>query len=144
MPPHFFSRARTLDYATAVRADVDKQNYSVAPRHWYIDAEIVCDMCGEVFQFSAAEQRVWYETYRFYVDSFPRNCIGCRRTARHIKDLRQQYEARIAEALRGRDVELKRDLVEIIDALQAVGASLEEKVRENREVLLRQLAKLTG
>src|SRR3974377_2478279 len=108
MPPHFFFRATSLAYETAVRADVDKQNYSVAPRHWYIDAEIVCDMCGEVFVFSAAEQRAWYETYRFYVDSFPRKCVRCRKTARHLKELRQQYEAQIAQAVREHDTELKK------------------------------------
>lgn len=143
MPPHFFCRAKALDYATAVRADIDKQNFSVAPRHWYLDADVVCDMCGEVFRFSVDEQRLWYETYRFYVDSFPRKCLRCRRTSRHMKDLRQQYEARISEALRGRDVEVKRKLVEIIDSLQAIGAILEEKVWENRAVLIRQLAKLS-
>jgi hypothetical protein len=144
MPPHFFFRAKKLDYDTAVRADVDKQNYSTAPRHWYIDAEIGCERCGEVFRFSADEQRAWYETYRFYVDSFPRKCNDCRRTSRHMKDLRQQYEARIAEALRGRDIELKRNLVEVISELQMLGSLLEDRILENRQVLLRQIAKVTG
>ena len=142
MPPHFFWRARVLAYDTAIRADVDQQDYTVAPRHWYIDAKVVCDACGKVFLFSAAEQRVWYEEYRFYVYSFPRKCVGCRRAARHMKDLRQQYDAQIAEVLRGRDKEMKENLVEIIDALQAGGVSLDQNVWENRHVLLRQLAKL--
>jgi hypothetical protein len=38
---------------------------------------------------------------------------------------------------------MKENLVEIIDALQAGGESLEHSVRENRQVLLRQLGKLT-
>jgi len=141
MPPHFFWRAKAIAYDTALRADVEKQDYSVAPRHWYIDAEIICDACGKAFLFSAAEQRVWYETYRFYVDSFPCKCVGCRRAARHMKDLRQRYDAHIAEALRGHDKDIKRTLVEIIDALQEGGITLELKVQENRRVLLRHLAK---
>ena len=47
MPPRFFRGHRALDSKTAVRADVAKQDFAVAPRHWYVDATFRCDRCGE-------------------------------------------------------------------------------------------------
>jgi len=139
MPSHFFWGVERLAYETAVRADIDRQNYSVAPRYWYIDAEVVCDSCGTQFVFSASEQEKWYETYRFYVDSFPRKCITCRRTARHIRHLRQEYDANITKALSTHDKDLKKTVVEIINALEECGSTLQHKIEENRDLLLKQL-----
>jgi Probable zinc-ribbon domain len=82
MPPHLFHGAVSIDYGTAVRADVTKQDYSVCPRHWYIDATFKCIDCGLDFLFSADEQRFWYEQRRFYVDSQPTRCPACRKKER--------------------------------------------------------------
>lgn len=35
MPPHFFYGALRVNYASAVRADVDRQNCAMCPRYWY-------------------------------------------------------------------------------------------------------------
>lgn len=146
MPLYFFGGfgggGVRLDYDTAVKADIAKQNYSVAPRHWYVDATMRCTDCDETFVFSADEQKVWYEEYRFYVDSYPKRCPRCRAALRTVKALRQEYDARIAEALDSKDVGLKSRLIEIIDSLCEASADLPEKMHENRNILARQTARL--
>ena len=65
VPVHLFMDALKLDYDSAVRAAITKQDYSVCTRHWYIDAIFKCVDCGSEFLFSAREQQVWYEVRRF-------------------------------------------------------------------------------
>jgi hypothetical protein len=146
MPLYFFGGfgggGTRLDYETAVKADIANQNYTVAPRHWYIDATMRCTDCDETFVFSASEQRVWYEEFCFYVDSYPKRCPRCRAALRNLKSLRQEYDARIAEAVESKDVELKSRLITIIDSLCEASADLPEKVHENRNILARQMARL--
>src|SRR5918994_4394206 len=88
MPPHFFLAAFRVDYATAVRAKTADQNCSICPRYWYVDAAFRCSRCGAEFVFSAAEQRVWYEEYGFWVDARPKHCLACRRALRQLKAAR--------------------------------------------------------
>ena len=85
MPSHLFFGAVNIDYDTAVRADITKQDFSVCPRHWYVDATFKCKDCGSEFLFSAKEQIFWYETRRFYVDSQPKRCAACRKKERARK-----------------------------------------------------------
>src|SRR5689334_8335773 len=85
MPAHLFGGVRTMNYASAVRADVTKQDYTVCPRHWYVDAVFRCIDCGNDFLFSATDQRFWYEERRFYVDSRPNRCVACRKKERNRK-----------------------------------------------------------
>ena len=41
--PGFFHNALRLDLSTAIRSDnVHSQNFSVVPRHWFIDAWFRC------------------------------------------------------------------------------------------------------
>ena len=134
----------TLDYDNIQRADIEKQNYTVAPRNWYIDARIVCLTCNDEFLFSVDEQRVWYEEYRFYVDSFPNQCRACRRAARRIKRLRQQYDDSISTALTGSDIDAKRDTVRLIDSLIDCGCELPPKIVERRDTLLAQIRNFQG
>ena len=79
MPAHLWGHVRTMDYSTAVRADTAKQNYTVCPRNWYIDAVYRCRDCGEDFVFSVTEQRYWYEQRRFFIESRPVRCVKCRK-----------------------------------------------------------------
>ncbi len=85
MPAHLFHGALSIDYDSAVRADISKQDYTVCPRHWYVDATFKCADCGSEFVFSAQEQRFWYEDRRFYVDSQPKRCAACRKKERQRK-----------------------------------------------------------
>jgi hypothetical protein len=69
MPPHLFFGALHIDYSTAMHANSRAQNFSVCPRHWYVDATFRCARCGLDFVFTAEEQRFWYEQLGFWIDS---------------------------------------------------------------------------
>lgn len=141
MPMHLFFGVVRMDYRTAVRANVEAQNCSICPRYWYIDATFACERCGDEFTFSAAEQRLWYETYRFWVDSIPKRCLACRRDARHAKVLRQEYDRDIATVLERGDRESRKRLAAIIDRLCEFGTELPARVHDNRRRLAEQIAR---
>jgi hypothetical protein len=140
-PAHFFFRTLHMDFSTAQRADVSKQNFSVVPRHWYIDADFECIDCRKAFTFSADEQRFWYEDRQFWVDSTPSRCVKCRKAQRNKLKLKQRYDALIAKALRGKDMEAKKEIVQIVDELEAAGLKLPLKMKGNRALLYAQLRK---
>jgi hypothetical protein len=142
MPLHFFGSALHINYSTAMRANIAAQDYTVCPRHWYIDARFRCGACGAQYVWSAEEQKVWFETYRFYVDSRPTLCRDCRAKRRDAVQLRQEYDALVASARSGGTDEQKRRVVEIIDELETYWSSVPEKMRETREVFRRQITKL--
>ena len=132
MPPHFFHSALRLDYATARRADISKQDCSVCPRHWYIDAEFACVGCGTHFGWSAAEQRTWFEHYRFWVDSAPRHCKRCQAKRRHLAKIRKEYDSIIAAARERGDADAKQRVIRIVDELEAALGTVPEKMAEAR------------
>ena len=142
MPAYLFSGNVDINYDTAERADVSKQDYTVCPRHWYIDAAFTCRGCDNDFVFTADEQRFWYETMRFYVDSRPVKCNHCRKADRELKELRQEYDRDIAAAIQSNDTGPKRRLVEVIDALTDGGVHLPDRIRENRATLMLQIEKI--
>ena len=141
MPLFLFSRVLRLDYGTAVRADTERQNRSICPRYWYVDAAFPCDRCGAEFTFTAAEQRAWYEEYGFWIDSLPKHCLACRRELRRLKAARQQYDQGVAEALRTRDLDVKKRFASVIDELYELGGDLPPRINENRRRLANQIAR---
>jgi len=144
MPRYFFTGHTHLDYESAIRADVSRQDFTDAPRHWYMDATFRCVRCGEEFRFTAAEQKLWYEEFRFYVDSRPNECPPCRRELRALKSLRQDYDRDIAEALASGDLDLKIRVARVVDQLCEAGVALPAKVHANRALLARQIARRSG
>jgi hypothetical protein len=141
MPPHFFWGCLHLEYDSSIRADVSKQNYTVAPRHWYINATFQCNRCEDRFCFSAEEQKAWYEEYGFYVDSQPRQCRDCRRELRGLKAIRQEYDRDVADALACDDLDLKVRVATLIDQLCEANVNLPIKIHENRKLLAKQIAR---
>jgi hypothetical protein len=142
-PPHqtpswFFPDGTRLLIETAVRGDIEKQNCSVMPRYWYIDAVIRCRQCDDHFVFSAAEQKLWYEDYFFWVCAYAVRCLKCRRQIHDVKVLRQQYDSAIAETLQGGDIEAKSRILGVIDQLEAEMNVLPQRMIENRQNLKRQ------
>ena len=135
MPVHFFLRAVSIDYRTAVRADADRQNRSICPRYWYVDTVFPCARCGTQFTFSAAEQRVWYEEYGFWIDSVPTRCLACRHDLRELRALRAEYDQTVAQVLDAGDPAARRRLAEVIDRLYEVGGELPPRITENRRRL---------
>ncbi|PAW72970.1 MAG: hypothetical protein B9S33_22570 [Pedosphaera sp. Tous-C6FEB] len=119
MPPGFFFRALGLDYSTAVRANPALQNYTVAPRHWYLDARFRCAACPADFVWSAQEQRAWFEDYGFYVDSRPTLCPRCRADRRNARRLRREYDASVTLARSSGNTEQKVRIVQIVDELES-------------------------
>jgi hypothetical protein len=98
----------------AVLADISKQVYCWAhdvPQPYYLDIERICLQCQATFVFGAQEQKFWYETLRFHLNSTAVRCTACRRQKRSGHMLREQ----IAAALKGlethpRDPHLLLDL----------------------------------
>lgn len=144
MPRHFFIGVRRMKYTTARRADISKQNYTVCPRHWYIDAVFVCRDCGDEFVFTADEQCFWYEDRQFYVDSLPKSCVKCRKAQRANLELRKRYDALISEALGRCSEDTKKEVVGIINELEVAEEVIPEKMRENLLTLYAQIAKSHG
>jgi hypothetical protein len=140
MPSHLFFGSQRMDYSTAERADISKQNYSVCPRHWYVDVAFICRDCGVEFVFSVSEQRFWYEDRRFWIDSLPTRCVACRKEQRTRLNLKKRYDALIAMALGGSPTEMKREIVSIINELEAAQDEIPEKMKQNRETLCAQLS----
>lgn len=141
MPLHLFHGAHEIDYSTAIRANTAVQDCSVCPRHWYIDARFGCADCGTEFLWSADEQRVWFETYRFWVDSQPRHCRDCRAKRRDALNLRQDYDSLVASARSRGTPEQKQRVVEIVDALESYLGSVPDKLSETRRLFQQQLTK---
>jgi hypothetical protein len=144
MPAHLFDRSLRLNYESAVPADTGKQNCSICPRYWYVDAIFRCIRCDAPFSFSAAEQRAWYEDYGFWIDSLPRHCPACRRDLRDLKAVRQEYDNNVAHALRDGDLESKKQLARVIDRLYELGGELPPRINENRRRLALQIARAEG
>jgi hypothetical protein len=140
MPPHFFNGSVRIDYSSAVRSNAEKQNCSICPRYWYVDAVFPCERCNSEFAFTAAEQRTWYEEYAFWVDSLPKHCLPCRQQLRKLKAARQEYDRNVEQALNSPDTELKRRLTNVIDQLYELGGDLPARINENRRRLARQLS----
>lgn len=141
MPPHLFWRALHIDFSTAIRANITVQDYSVCPRHWYVDARFRCDACAAEFTWSAEEQRAWFETYRFYVDSRPTRCRDCRVQRRNALQLRQEYDALVSAARAHGTREQKQRVVEIVDELERAWSGVPDKMRETRDLFRKQIAK---
>jgi hypothetical protein len=139
MSLHFFMTPCSLDYESAVLADISKQNFGYSPRPWYIDMKGRCVSCGEEFCWSAVEQRLWFETYGFFVDSYAKRCLSCRREQRHTRELRKEYDQNIASVLTGESLEVKQRLAEVIDRLCESLSELPDRIHENRKVLGRQI-----
>ena len=144
MPAHLFTGSVRIHYDTAVQADPDAQNCSICPRYWYVDADFLCERCGAEFRFTADEQRVWYEDYRFWIDSLPRHCLACRQELRSLKAARQEYDRTVAQVLEHGDLASKQRLAEIIDQLYELGGDLPPRITENRRRVASQITSLRG
>lgn len=134
MPQHLFFAALAVHYETAVRGNVEKQNYSVCPRYWYIDADFKCERCGQEFTWTAKEQKAWFEDYFFWVESRPRHCAKCRGEIRRLVELRKEYDATVAAARDRGTTDQKRQIVEIVTELQQAFGKMPEKMTDTKRL----------
>ena len=69
-----------------------------APYFAFFDVTLLCGDCQQPFVFAGSEQRYWFETLLFWVQSRPKQCITCRRARRERakqERARQQERANI-------------------------------------------------
>lgn len=142
MPTHFFPKAVAISYETAERADTSKQDFSVCPRHWYIDAYFVCQMCEQQFLWSRSEQRYWFEELRLWIDSHPFLCRECRARKRDITAVRRSYDAGIGSALSSGTVMEKEALRQVLQEFEVLAGVLPPRMAENLALLERQIQNL--
>ncbi|WP_444890997.1 zinc-ribbon domain containing protein [Microbulbifer sp. DLAB2-AA] len=77
---------------TAIPANIDRQNYSIFPRKFYVDIERCCIQCRRWFIFFANEQKHWFEGLGFYVDADCTKCVDCRKNDQNIKLMQKRYQ----------------------------------------------------
>ena len=140
MPAHFFHNALRLHHHTAVRGNPNKQNYSVCPRCWYVDADFRCANCDLDFTWTAGEQKTWFEDHGFWVDSQPRHCLDCRKKSRRMSELRKEYDATVAAARNHGSSGQKRRIIEIVEELEEALDGLPEKMIRTKELFASQTA----
>jgi hypothetical protein len=145
----FVDGAVKIHYETAERANIDNQRFSAVPIGVYADAVYRCNVCSAEFVFTASEQRYWYETRRLYVRHFPRHCTQCGHMRRIKRErqitLLQMYNAQIKNSLRkDAGLELKQEMMRLIDDLAACLGSATESMNRNRAVLAGQIQKRKG
>ncbi len=139
MPEHMFYGALYVDYDTAIRGRPELQNFSVCPRHWYIDAVYKCLDCKKKFTWEAEEQRQWFEEWKFWIDSEPNHCPRCRVKHRHLKALREEYDELVGSARNKGSIEDKKRICAIIEELQQHFRSLPDKMLETLAVFKKQI-----
>lgn len=91
-------QGETIFPETAIPATVQKQNYSVIPRGWYVDILKKCRDCRRQFIFYAEEQRHWYEELGFTIDA---DCVRCPECRKKDQTLWRRFQ-RFSSAI-GRD-----------------------------------------
>ncbi len=141
MPGRLFSRCIGWDLASAKRAIIDRQNYSVCPRHWYIDVTIKCLDCLNVFIFTAGEQRAWYEDYYLWIDVTPSRCQACRKRIRRRNVLRTQYSKEITSTLADKNRDKDLQMLSLIDEICELEAKPPRRLLENIRRLTNRLKK---
>lgn len=141
MPKHLFGGANHIDYGSAIRGNPQKQNFSVCPRYWYIDADFVCANCRKEFTWTAGEQKAWFEDYFFWIDSSPRLCKKCMANRRHLESLRKEYDAIVSAAQPTGATDKKHRVIEIVGELESAFGNLPEKMVETKKLFERQIQK---
>lgn len=141
MPRHLFPGLMHMDYDSAIRGDPQKQNCSVCPRYWYIDADFKCAQCGTKFTWTASEQKVWFEDYFFWIDSCPRLCRECMADRRHLESLRKEYDSTVAAARHREASGQKLRIIEIVRELETAFGHLPEKMIETKNLFESQILK---
>ena len=72
----------------ATLAQPKKQKfYDYPPYLAYYKKLKTCHTCDEIFVFSASEQQFWYEDLKFWVQSWAKDCLPCRKKARERKGI---------------------------------------------------------
>ena len=142
IPAHHYHNALSLDCRTAIPGDPSKQNYSVCPRTWYVNAHFRCETCGQEYVWLAEEQKVWFEVYGFWIDSQPRRCKPCQAQRHQQLNLQKEYDMTVKFALQSGTLKEKQRVIDIIQMLQTSSAAIPQKMLLTQQLLQRQIKKL--
>lgn len=113
----------------AIKANQHLQNHCMGgPYNWYITYSIQCADCKREFQFSAQEQRRWYEELGFIIHSIPKRCSTCRKERRSSKQAQEEIGLILGSKERPGIEELSR-LVHCYEQLGAMEKAEETKRR---------------
>ncbi|HWD91118.1 MAG TPA: zinc-ribbon domain containing protein [Verrucomicrobiae bacterium] len=85
---------------TAITANPEKQNHPTVPVSHYYDIEKICRKCKRHFIFFAEEQKYWYETLQFPLDSDCVLCSSCRKKEQSLSRNRSTYERLVSAKTR--------------------------------------------
>lgn len=89
-----FEAGRALEGQPALQTWCDFEPYFS-----FVDVDLRCEDCGQLFVFAATEQRHWYETLKFWVQSRPKQCPECRKTRRQRRRAGAQISTRLQTAI---------------------------------------------
>lgn len=116
-----------LQSGRAIAADATKVNVSMGmPFAAYVDRPFRCEDCHADSMFSAAEQKHWFETLRFLIWVYPKQCAACR-TKRRAKS---RANDALAEALQNLDTSDPTQLEAVAKLYEEIGSA--GKAREFR------------
>lgn len=87
----------------------------------YFDKTYICTYCHTEFTFSAQEQQYWYEELKFWVQSYPTQCLACRRKRRERNRSNQTLQNKLKE-LPERHLQEPQQLLEIASLYLKVGS----------------------
>lgn len=126
-----FNNAVSFNWDDCVQGVPGDQHYTVygVPRH--IGVTLRCRKCGSEFAFSAAEQKTWYEKYRFWIDSVPVECVRCRSKTRDLVALHKRLSRVLAVEPKGKREFNERAVIlqAFIDSGVEIGTKLRQKFR---------------
>ena len=101
----------------AIPSVPEKMYNSGSPHLVYFDSSSKCQRCDEDFIFSKKEKQFWYEGLGFHTDSFPVNCMDCRKIVRKEKN----DNTRLSELLKNKETLSKEQLLEVADIYSRMG-----------------------
>jgi len=130
-----FHNAVCVNWNDCVRASPEDQNYTVIPVSAHIGVIIHCRKCGIDFDFSANEQRVWYEKYRFWIDSVPVECAKCRAKRRHVVELNARLSTALSIERKG--IQEFNEMVLVLNSLLESGVDIGPKLRQKFRMALK-------
>ena len=83
----------------------------------YVDQDKVCEKCRDDYVFRKEEQKYWYETLRFWVQSKPKHCPKCRLDVSEEKKLNNELSTllKAKEKLTIQDMERLSEIYEEIN-----------------------------
>ena len=103
---------------SAIPADTTRQVSRTVPVTHYYDVKRNCRDCRRFFIFFAAEQKYWYETLGFGLESDCVRCVECRKNQQGIASQRARYEelSHVAERTIDETIEMAECCLSLIEA----------------------------